>query len=558
MLVHSLPADILCAIFAALKEIHPTRQTVQSHAGTKRDAHLQRLGWLVVTFVNQRWRSVALDYAALWSDLCIHLGPEWLQIFVSRSKDSALTYDDMGAGSRDKTLLARHDACTSVLPTHMHRMRMIRLHTASQRLVQAALAPPAPVLESLTIFGDLSMSVPIFAGQVPRLRSLTLGAYPRQAGSLLRLDAQPGILHGLTSLQLNIYGDEPPVTILGILRHTKRLEALSLVVRSASTAIIPAIIHPDHMDGQPAALPALKTCTLDGRIDGVAHLVSHLIIPISVAMTILCESSSFLPSDSTVLRQLLDGLAAWRWGYGNGPSAPFRVARLESDPNGTATLKLATHSAVEALSPFVLPPDNYFTLSLKQSLRGHDRDFTQPTIYSDILPTLFSEGEALHVCAEGTYGTILRQHLRCRLPDLKHICSSLFGHNVIGPDLDPFPSLQVMHLINPSSFNYAEMERFTTASEPERTSPCYNWHCLRSNLQERRSAGLILERIVIYQDISGFMRRESDPALQPYQVPAPHGMMPQWLSDRYTTVKAFMEDVIEIETVQTTEPFWKA
>ena len=89
-----IPPEILCVILGTLKDIHPARHSTLSRSEAESDAYLQRLGWLVTTFVSRRWRSVALEYAALWSDLPMHLGPEWLNLFVSRSKDALLTYDE--------------------------------------------------------------------------------------------------------------------------------------------------------------------------------------------------------------------------------------------------------------------------------------------------------------------------------------------------------------------------------------------------------------------------------------------------------------------------------
>ena len=118
-----MPAEVICTIFSTLKDIYPTRHSTQYPSEAASDTHLQRLGSLVATFVSRRWRSVALNYTALWSDLPLHLGPEWLHLFVKRSKDALLTYDDVGAGAKDRALLTRDEACMSVVPTQMYRLQ---------------------------------------------------------------------------------------------------------------------------------------------------------------------------------------------------------------------------------------------------------------------------------------------------------------------------------------------------------------------------------------------------------------------------------------------------
>ncbi|KZV66721.1 hypothetical protein PENSPDRAFT_654668 [Peniophora sp. CONT] len=541
MLINSIPTDILCEIFAALKEAYPTRQFAQSkQAGPGYDAHLQRLGWLAVTFVNRRWRSVAIEDALLWSDLPIHLGPEWLQSFVLRSKDVALTYDGIGGGGGDKAKRALSDIYSSVLPTHMHRMRKITLYSVTQDLMQTSLSQPAPILTSLALYGDLRSHVPLFSGQAPCLRSLTFGAYPRQAGLLLKLDDQHSILRGITSLSLSLYQDVLPVhTVVEILRHAKKLETLNLTFRSETFPYV----APEEICSlaKTAELPALKSCVLGGRIDGIAHLVSHLRLPLSIMMTIQCDCSPLRNHpDSPDFRQLVESLAAWRFGYSeDGPRAPFRVARLQSDLNGTATLKFAAYPAIEATLPFAIPSEDCFTLVLRESLDSSGRSTElRPTIYSNILPILFSHGEALLVLSDTITHPYkrLRQLLLCTLPRLEQICSpSHTLDTAIVPDLD-LPSLRVLHLINPPSFDdaYVKTLGFSLRVHPE-TSANRKWGRLRSMLLERRQAGLHLDRIVIH-----------------YEAKAYRFMRP----DMFAEVKSFMEDVVEIDTIETMERFW--
>ncbi|VDC02846.1 unnamed protein product [Peniophora sp. CBMAI 1063] len=536
--MNTIPTDVLCDIFIALKDIYPSRRLAYSQTEVDRtSATLQRLGWLVVTFVDRRWRSVSLDYAALWSNLPIHLGIEWLHTFLSRSKDAVLTYDDIGAGNKAEALRARDAACTSVIPTQMYRMRRIRLYSASQHLIQAALSRPAPILESLAVYGDLSADIALFAGKAPALRSLTLGSYPEHAGLLMRLDTQDDILEGLTFIQLDFDGDALPVhTIVEILRRARRLE--SLKIKSGDTHAFRQAIA--CHDAPSALLPALKTCHLNGRVDGIAHLVSHLRLPLSVVMAVQCDCSPLVhPSHSPVLRQLVESLAAWRFGYEDGPGAPFRIARLQQGAKqSTATLLFASSLPLDTSSPFTLPSDGVFTLVLKETHTSrYDTMGSRPTIYSHILPTLFSHGETLLVLSRVNN---LHQHLRCPLPCLQQFCASemLADYEMIGPNLNLLPSLRVLHLINPPPLSEVALEWFAVQAD-EPTSPYHRWTRLRATLRERRSDGWTLERIVIHED----MRIHR------------HTMRSNW-PDRYETVKEFMEDVVEVVTVQTTEPFW--
>ncbi|KZV66719.1 hypothetical protein PENSPDRAFT_80983 [Peniophora sp. CONT] len=311
MMLDSLPTDVLCDIFIALKGVHPARELAQPLQAGEFEAdgnlHLARLGWLVITFVNQRWRSIALELAILWSRLPTHLGSEWLQIFVSRSKGTALTYIDMGRRAKGTAVQAREDIFTSVIPANKYRMRKIRLFFLPRHLpIEAALSHPAPLLEEFAISGDLRIDTLVFAGQGPRLRALILSpwcSYSEQPGSLLSLDTQPTVLSRLTFLRLSCNIDVPPVhTVIGILRHTTQLEILCITDMVSSREAPPFEPTISCSDALPAHLPALKGCSLYGRIDYITHLVTHLRLPLSVEMSIDCDCSplAYHP-DSSVL-----------------------------------------------------------------------------------------------------------------------------------------------------------------------------------------------------------------------------------------------------------------
>ncbi|VDC02862.1 unnamed protein product [Peniophora sp. CBMAI 1063] len=523
MEIQSMPDDILCDVFMALKDAYPPHNAAQ------------RVGWLVVTFIDRRWRSLALTYANLWTDLPVDLGPEWLRLFVSRSRDASLAYDDVGMVSSDKALLAREEACTSILPAHMHRLYKIRMYNPPQHRLQVALSRPAPVLEDLTLFGYIHVDAQLFLGQAPRLRSLALVFYPTQTTLISAFDAQPTVLQGLTSLTLELLHDQVLSVhrITEILLRTPKLEKLSLAISSGPSFTLISDIT-CHSSTNLAELDSLKTCTLGGRVDIMAHVFSHLRFPPSVTMAMTCNCSALRPQPGPrILLQLAEALTRWRAGYGKHPSAPFVVAHLQGGTERSTTLKFASGRVVEAPYPCSLPSDNVFTLVIKGQGSSSTASLEDPgaTIYSDILPTVFSHGEALR------FPNSLRHYFGRTLPNLREICYPPYcDQSKLVPSLELLPSLRVMHLIGPTAIGERD-DSYEDRHDPNSEASTRRWDRLRSVLRARREAGMPLERIVIHEDISAPVRRRD--------------------SDRYDTVKKFMEGVVDIVVYRTTEPFWE-
>ncbi|KAI0063919.1 hypothetical protein BV25DRAFT_1914971 [Artomyces pyxidatus] len=51
------------------------------------------LGWIEVTHVCRHWRSIAIDTAALWRNIFMHLGDEWVGTMLARAKATPVVFD---------------------------------------------------------------------------------------------------------------------------------------------------------------------------------------------------------------------------------------------------------------------------------------------------------------------------------------------------------------------------------------------------------------------------------------------------------------------------------
>ncbi|KAI0041453.1 hypothetical protein FA95DRAFT_1471938, partial [Auriscalpium vulgare] len=79
--VARLPPEILRTIFAFSSEI----DLPWIENGVR-----IRLGWLAVTHVCRRWRVIAVEHTALWTDFSWPLGPGWTEAFAERARTMPL------------------------------------------------------------------------------------------------------------------------------------------------------------------------------------------------------------------------------------------------------------------------------------------------------------------------------------------------------------------------------------------------------------------------------------------------------------------------------------
>ncbi|KAI0245772.1 hypothetical protein BJV78DRAFT_1105379, partial [Lactifluus subvellereus] len=68
-LIGRLPPEILYGLFPS----GPTRTQI-------------KLGWITITHVCSHWRQVALSGPTLWRTIIFHLGAEWAEEMLARSK----------------------------------------------------------------------------------------------------------------------------------------------------------------------------------------------------------------------------------------------------------------------------------------------------------------------------------------------------------------------------------------------------------------------------------------------------------------------------------------
>ena len=133
--------------------------------------------WLRITHVCRRWREAAIGCALMWTNIMFD-PPPWTTIMLARSRGAPLVIEaDVDDSLSGRTRSERVDLALA----HSHHARVIRLRTppsTANGLIFTLKNCPSPLLEVLelriTYRGPCYIRQDIFAGEAPRLRSLTL------------------------------------------------------------------------------------------------------------------------------------------------------------------------------------------------------------------------------------------------------------------------------------------------------------------------------------------------------------------------------------------------
>ncbi|KAA1475012.1 hypothetical protein DENSPDRAFT_883238 [Dentipellis sp. KUC8613] len=170
---YKLPVEILARVFhfCALDDTpFWRRSTVRMYLP------YYSLGWIRLTHVCHRWRTVALDNPGLWANLSFGIGPRWFEEMLARAKTRPLVF------TRDKRFNSRYPALIlrACLPRVQHFA--LSVHPDDLKTLMVLLTSPMPVLESFELLvADykqwqqiMQLPADLFAGQAPRLRYLEL------------------------------------------------------------------------------------------------------------------------------------------------------------------------------------------------------------------------------------------------------------------------------------------------------------------------------------------------------------------------------------------------
>ncbi|KAF5342421.1 hypothetical protein D9611_001246 [Ephemerocybe angulata] len=184
--INRLPAEILSSIF------------IQASFETRKES----LSWIRLTHVCRHWRAVALECAALWSDLSF-ANLNFTEVMLSRSKNAplAVEYD----APYPRTTLQNYEVLSNIL-RQGHRLRSLTIMNDRPRGLVLHLRKTlsrcivAPILEELRLCSrdDNFLCPPFLSGGAPSLKYLRISGCKIADWSCIPLGP------GLTTLDLDL------------------------------------------------------------------------------------------------------------------------------------------------------------------------------------------------------------------------------------------------------------------------------------------------------------------------------------------------------------------
>lgn len=263
--ISRLPTEILHHIisFRAGHFIEPFRLSLTSKAA----APLDLLGWIKVTHVCRKWREVALNDPALWSQIS-PARPRWALEMLSRSRNAPLSfiadYFDLSFKGQE---------ATRTILKQISRVQELSLSVPEPGVLLAELVQPAPNLKSFTmrVYRELrpkELEGPLFQGVAPKLRHMSLDNFKIPWGSPL--------FRGLTVLRLanlNLHHDVSPAQFLDVFRRIPNLHALRIMEVEVE------LRNETFTPPQRLVLPNLNYLTLTGSASVCGFILRHVDLP---------------------------------------------------------------------------------------------------------------------------------------------------------------------------------------------------------------------------------------------------------------------------------------
>ncbi|KAI0042531.1 hypothetical protein FA95DRAFT_1564261 [Auriscalpium vulgare] len=300
-----LPPEIIGHIFAILSSIDEPQPLSSIYQPPY--AKNGSMGWLTVTHVCQRWRSVALENPSLWASnitLPCLLGVHWANTFLSRAQDAPLEIRCPTVDFDWRYLLPGSDTVSAYLA----RTRVLCLNASDAAL--RLLCNPAPLLRTLDIKYVSDPTDP----------TVPLNALPEDL--LGGATGAPSLLH----LSLESRGPLPSPWTLSILAGLKSLnvkngsrwiEREELAEMFTTLGGMPALeqltlrlkLTPFALETAPqpvVALPSLRKFKLVTDIASACHVLARVALPATASV----HCDIYFTESSAKLHALLSAAAA--------------------------------------------------------------------------------------------------------------------------------------------------------------------------------------------------------------------------------------------------------
>ncbi|KZV72440.1 hypothetical protein PENSPDRAFT_649710 [Peniophora sp. CONT] len=313
--IRRFTAEVLVQIFGWSVIVDPVHLAGSRNLDKPLPRHLY--GWLNVTHVCRRWRRLALDSPALWTNIHTTMGESWVDAFLTRSKNLTVSFSNFYNPSvvEDPYRLMANP----ILAEHIQRMHAITLLQPKYGKLHTDLLQTLPALESLTLFSQfLMLANTSFAEEfhAPRLRHISVLSpqnFPLHAPFVRNLSS-------LCLANRSTPGFIEPGAFYEPLRHMNRLERLCL------EDLLPGTNGATEME--PVALPHLTLLRLHGKCDQVIGMLSKLRIG-RVELDIACTHVDLAAGTTEGLMSTLSSfLQDYNAAFAGVPAHTFKALSL--------------------------------------------------------------------------------------------------------------------------------------------------------------------------------------------------------------------------------------
>ncbi|KZV60546.1 hypothetical protein PENSPDRAFT_659495 [Peniophora sp. CONT] len=294
-----VPDETLCTIFSFVQLNEPIPHQPPDSRWSRREIDY---GWVRITFVNRRWRQVAIDDAILWTRLTSKLGARWLRKFVQRSKSASFSVNDhefLDDQSRTSSAMARRQRqqLLGILTAHRARTSSLRLHNPVPEVYEGAFASMLSTLEDCHIYSKLSMMeypnhFPV--AKVPHLRRLHIRV---QTLPFAALNWTCATWSSMTSLNLVLDARKGGFWMPGLLDALRRMQSLcELGIRECEIETAP--LRCDHRCSGASTdlidLSSVKSVILESTLQTHVHFLRHIRLPLHARLALYSSYASAL------------------------------------------------------------------------------------------------------------------------------------------------------------------------------------------------------------------------------------------------------------------------
>ena len=273
--------------------------------------------WIVVSYVCQYWRNVALHCANLWGNHLSFVSPKWMNELLRRSKNAPLIVHVylQHSGSQLGPIRSLEKALRN-----MERIQDLWIDCPHDMIevIQPRLNVAAPFLRSLYLSARVNeddhfvINKDTLPGAMPDLRKVYLSSFS--------VDWSSSMFNGLTELTLGHLFNEPMDCWNGILRILRQLPHLRQLRLDTIVPPDTDVIFPQSGEqGERISLPRLEKLALTGPISWQVSLLTLIELPSStiVELECYCEDPRFI---SMLLALIPDQI-------GNYPPVPGSIQR---------------------------------------------------------------------------------------------------------------------------------------------------------------------------------------------------------------------------------------